>query len=116
MSRTGAWRWEVPITSACSASAATTFFRIILAIPWILVAIFWGFLFFFTHIFAWIAIIVTGRYPESLYNFNTGVIRFGVRTYAWAYLQTDEWPPFGLADDPNYPIRVEFAPRAESQR
>jgi hypothetical protein len=94
---------------------ATTFFRIILAIPWIIVAMFWGFLFFFTHLFAWIAIIVTGRYPESLYNFNCGVIRFGVRTYAWAYLQTDEWPPFGLADDPNYPIRIEFAPRAESQ-
>jgi hypothetical protein len=31
------------------------------------------------------------------------------------YLQTDEWPPFGIADDPAYPIRVEFAPRPEHQ-
>jgi len=94
---------------------ATTFFRIILAIPWIIVAYFWGILFLFTHLFAWVAVIILGRYPEWLYNFNSGVIRFGVRFYAWAYLQTDVWPPFGLADDPSYPIRVNFAPRAAKQ-
>jgi len=94
---------------------ATTFFRIILAIPWIIVAYFWGILFLFTHLFAWVSVIILGRYPEWLYNFNSGVIRFGVRFYAWAYLQTDVWPPFGLADDPSYPIRVNFAPRAAKQ-
>lgn len=71
----------------------TTFFRPLLAIPWIIVAVFWGILFLFTHLFAWVAIIVTGRYPEWLYEFNSGVVRFGVRTGAWIYLQTDEWPP-----------------------
>ncbi|MFI5028068.1 MAG: DUF4389 domain-containing protein [Solirubrobacterales bacterium] len=93
----------------------TTFFRLIVAIPWLIVATFWGILFLFTHFFAWVAIIVLGRYPESLYKFNSGVIRFAVRVYAWVYLQTDEWPPFGLADDPGYPIRVNFAPPAERQ-
>lgn len=93
----------------------TTFFRIILAIPWIIVAYFWAILAFFTHIIAWVAVVILGRYPEWLYNFNSGVIRFGVRFYAWAYLQTDVWPPFGLADDPSYPIRVNIAPRAERQ-
>jgi Domain of unknown function (DUF4389) len=93
----------------------TTFFRIILAIPWLVVAIFWGILFVFTHLFAWIAIIILGRYPEWLFNFNSGVVRFGVRVGAWIYLQTDVWPPFGLADDPSYPIRVNFPPRAERQ-
>lgn len=93
----------------------TTFFRPLLAIPWIVVALFWGILFLFTHLFAWVAIVVTRRYPEWLYEFNSGVVRFGVRTGAWLYLQTDEWPPFGLADDPTYPIRVNFAPRAERQ-
>lgn len=93
----------------------TTFFRLILAIPWLIVAIFWGILFAFTHLFAWVAIIILGRYPEWLYDFNTGVIRFGVRVGAWIYLQTDAWPPFGLNDDPSYPIRVNFPPRAERQ-
>ncbi|HEU4738843.1 MAG TPA: DUF4389 domain-containing protein [Solirubrobacterales bacterium] len=93
----------------------TTFFRPLLAIPWIIVAAFWGILFIFTHLFAWVAVVILGRYPHWLYEFNSGVIRFGVRTGAWIYLQTDEWPPFGLSDDPNYPIRVNIAPAAASQ-
>jgi len=93
----------------------TTFFRIILAIPWLIVGAFWGILFIFTHFFAWIAIVVLGRYPIWLFEFNSGVVRFGVRTSAWIYLQTDEWPPFGLADDPSYPIRISIAPPAARQ-
>lgn len=93
----------------------TTFFRPLLAIPWLIVGLFWAILFLFTHFFAWVAVVILGRYPEWLYEFNSGVIRYGVRTGAWAYLQTDEWPPFGLSDDPSYPIRVNFAPRAERQ-
>lgn len=93
----------------------TTFFRLILAIPWLIVALFWGLLFIFTHFIAWIAIIILGRYPQWLYDFNSGVVRYFVRVGAWTYLQTDVWPPFGLADDPNYPIRVHFPPVAASQ-
>ena len=93
----------------------TTFFRPLLAIPWIIVALFWGLLFAFTHVFAWIAVTILGRYPQWLYDFNAGVVRYLVRTGAWFYLQTDEWPPFGLKDDPAYPIRVNIAPAAASQ-
>jgi len=97
-------------------SRGTTFFRLLLAIPWLIVSIFWGILFLFTHFFAWIALIILGRYPEWLYNFNSGVVRFGVRVYAWVYLQTDEWPPFGLADDPAYPIRVNIPEQPEERQ
>lgn len=93
----------------------TTFFRLLLAIPWFVVAAFWGLIFIFTHLFAWVAIVILGRYPQWLYDFNSGVVRFGVRVSAWIYLQTDEWPPFSLADDPSYPIRVNIAPAAERQ-
>jgi hypothetical protein len=93
----------------------TTFFRVILAIPWLVVAVFWGLLFAFTHLIAWIAIVILGRYPQWLYEFNSGVVRFTIRTSAWIYLQTDVWPPFGLSDDPAYPIRVNVAPAAERQ-
>jgi hypothetical protein len=93
----------------------TTFFRLLLAIPWFVVALFWGIVFTFTHLIAWIAIVILGRYPQWLYDFNAGVVRFGVRVSAWIYLQTDEWPPFSLSDDPNYPIRVNIAPPAERQ-
>ncbi|MBS1887754.1 MAG: DUF4389 domain-containing protein [Actinobacteria bacterium] len=94
---------------------ATTFFRLILAIPWLIVAIVYYIVATFSHLFAWVAVVVLGRYPHGLYNFNAGLVRFFVRTSAWIYLQTDEWPPFGLADDPGYPIRIEFAPPAAKQ-
>lgn len=93
----------------------TTFFRLILAIPWLIVAYVYLIAVFFTHIFAWVAVVILGRYPQWLYNFNSGVVRYLVRFYAWAYLQTDVWPPFGLSDDPNYPIRLKIAPAAERQ-
>lgn len=93
----------------------TTFFRLFLAIPWLIVAYVYLIVVFFTHIFAWVAVVILGRYPQWLYDFNAGVLRFLVRFYAWAYLQTDAWPPFGIADDDSYPIRVKVAPPAESQ-
>ncbi|HXS47533.1 MAG TPA: DUF4389 domain-containing protein [Solirubrobacterales bacterium] len=93
----------------------TTFFRLILAIPWLIVAVFWGILLAFTHLFAWVAVVILGRYPQWLYEFNSGVLRFSIRVTAWIYLQTDVWPPFDLKDDPSYPIRVKIAPAAERQ-
>jgi hypothetical protein len=93
----------------------TTFFRLLLAIPWLIVAIFWGILFFITHFIAWVAVIILGRYPKGLYEINSGIVRFWVRISAWVYLQTDAWPPFGLKEDADYPIRVHFPPPAERQ-
>jgi len=93
----------------------TTFFRLLLAIPWFIVATFWGILFLFTHFFAWVAVVILGRYPQWLYEFNSGVVRFGMRVSSWIFLQTDVWPPFSLKDDPSYPVRVNFPPPAERQ-
>jgi len=94
---------------------ATTFFRLLLAIPWFIVAVFWGILFSITHFIAWLAVIILGRYPQWLYDFNSGVVRFGMRITGWIYLQTDVWPPFGLSDDPSYPIRLNVPPPAAKQ-
>jgi len=93
----------------------TTFFRILLAIPWLIVAYLYLIVVLFTHLFAWVAVVILGRYPQWLYDFNAGVVRYLVRFYAWAYLQTDAWPPFGIADDDSYPIRVRIAPPAARQ-
>ena len=93
----------------------TTFFRLFLAIPWLLVGIVYVLLLAFTHLFAWVAVIVLGRYPDWLYDFNSGALRYLTRFSAFAYLQTDAWPPFGIAEEADYPIRLRIAPPAESQ-
>ena len=36
----------------------TTFFRLLLAIPWFIIAMLWGILFIFTHLFAWVAVVM----------------------------------------------------------
>lgn len=93
----------------------TTFFRLILAIPWLIVAAIYGIAVLVVTVIAWFALLITGRYPEGLYNFNAGALRFFVRVGAWVSLQTDAWPPFGFGQDPTYPARLQVAPRAENQ-
>ncbi len=91
-------------------SRLTVFFRAILAIPHAIMSLFVGIALFFTVIAAWFALIITGKYPQGLYDFNAGAIRFLGRYTAYAYLQVDPFPPFGFDDDPSYPARVRFAP------
>lgn len=93
----------------------TTFFRPIVAIPWMIVAYLYGIAATVVVIIAWFALILLGRYPQGMYNFLGGILRYTMRVNAFAYLQTDAWPSFGISDDPDYPVRVTFDPPAARQ-
>jgi len=88
----------------------TSFFRIIVSLPWYIVASIYGWVAEIAAIIAWFAIVFTGRYPEGIYNFNAGYLRMYSRTYSFMHLMTDEWPPFGGEEAPGYPIRIGIAP------
>jgi hypothetical protein len=69
----------------------------LLAIPHYIVLFFLTIAAMFAAIFAWFAILVTGRYPRSLFAFIEGVFRWHNRVAAYAFLLvTDRYPPFSL--------------------
>jgi hypothetical protein len=48
-------------------------------------------------VLAWFAILFTGRYPRGMFGFVEGVLRWGQRVIAYAFLMvTDKYPPFRL--------------------
>jgi Domain of unknown function (DUF4389) len=69
----------------------------LLVIPHIIVLLFLTIGAFFAAIFAWFAIVFTGRYPRGLFDYVEGVMRWHLRVQAYAFiLVTDEYPPFRL--------------------
>jgi hypothetical protein len=70
----------------------------LLAIPHCIVLCFLGIAACCCIIIAWFAILFTGRYPRSLFDFVVGVFRWSLRVSAYAFLlTTDRYPPFSLS-------------------
>ena len=69
----------------------------LLVIPHYVVLFFLSIASLFAVILAWFAILLTGRYPRSLFDFTVGVSRWWLRVGAYAFLLvTDRYPPFSL--------------------
>jgi hypothetical protein len=72
-------------------------FKWLLAIPHYIVLAFLFLGAFFAVLIAWIAILITGRYPRGLFDYVVGVSRWALRVSAYvSLLVTDQYPPFSL--------------------
>ena len=74
----------------------TTFFRIFMLIPQVIVLYFVQIALEVVGLIAWFAALFTGRVPDGLHSFLTGGLRWQTRVNLYASLITDKYPPFGL--------------------
>lgn len=70
----------------------------LLALPHYIVLVVLGLVAILAVVIAWFAILFTGKYPPALFDYVVGVLRWGLRVQAYAFLLvTDKYPPFSLS-------------------
>jgi len=72
------------------------FFRIILAIPALLLSNLLSQLSQLLAIFSWFIALVMGRVPEGLRNFAALALRFETQTYGYVLLLTGKYPSLNV--------------------
>jgi hypothetical protein len=77
-------------------SRLSTFFRIFMVIPHLIVLWALGIAASVVVFIAWWAILFTGRYPKWAFGFIAGYVRWYTRVSGYYMLLTDKFPPFSL--------------------
>jgi hypothetical protein len=90
----------------------------VMAIPHYVALFFLWIAFLVLTVVAFFAILFTGRYPRAIFDFNVGVLRWSWRVgyYSYSGLGTDRYPPFTLAEVPDYPATLSVAYPAQLSR
>jgi hypothetical protein len=69
----------------------------LLALPHFIILVFLAVAAVVAVVVAWFTVLFTGRYPQALFDFVEGVLRWALRVEAYALLLvTDRYPPFSL--------------------
>jgi hypothetical protein len=75
----------------------TVGFRLILAIPALIIVRIMTSLSQVMAVFSWVVALVLGRLPEGMRNFGAFALRYDQQTSAYLYLLTDRYPSFNVS-------------------
>jgi hypothetical protein len=95
-------------------SRLTVFFRLILAIPHLIVLTLYGIVAYIVVIISWFAALFTGAVPQGLHDFNAGFLRYYTRVTAYVTILGNPFPPFGPGG--SYPVDLEVDPPVRQSR
>lgn len=88
---------DIEYPDAAQLNRALPLVKWLLAIPHYIVLSVLGIIAWVFVLIAWFAILFTGKYPRSLFDFVVGYMRWLARVNAYALLlTTDKYPPFSL--------------------
>jgi hypothetical protein len=88
-------RMRVDISPALTdRNRVTVFFRYFLVLPQAFVLVFVGLAMAIVVWIAWFVVIFTAKWPDSMRDFVLGYLRWSTRVSGYAFLLTDEYPPF----------------------
>lgn len=82
------------------------FFRLLVAIPAMIVASLISDVAQILIFISWLIILFTGKLPGGIANFIGGALRWQMRVYAYVALLAGKYPPFSLDDVADYPVHV----------
>ena len=105
---------QIVVTDDLERSRVTVFFRLLLAIPHLIVVALWGFAAAAVTVIIWLALLFEGKAPRSLQGFVVSYLRYSVHVSAYLYLAAGPYPPFGGGE--GYPVDVEITPSARQSR
>ena len=76
--------------------ALAVFPKLLLLIPHYVVLTLSGFLSLIAAAVGLLLILLTGKHPHGLFNFQVGVLRWNTRINAWFICLVDKYPPFRI--------------------
>jgi hypothetical protein len=85
-----------------------TFVKWILLIPHAIILYALNIVWAVLSVIAFFSILFTGKYPEGLFNFNYGIVRWQANVTAYFDLLSDEYPPFSFDAGAYAPVSLEI--------
>lgn len=99
-------RLQLSVEYPTTLSRLLIFVKWLLVIPHALILAFLGIAVAVITVVAWFAILISGKYPEGMWNFTVGFLKWSNRVNAYAGLMRDEYPPFSFEGE--YPAKLDL--------